>query len=138
MSEMLYGYSDDWGLSGTRISRAATRAGRPSTCGCLSPMLGPIVVPAGVEDDKVLFLSDILPTGWMAAENCEIEPGDTVAVWGCGPVGLVLLFRVRLALGAERVIAVDHYPHRLELAKNHGRRGGQLRGGERYERHCLK
>ncbi len=50
--------------------------------------IGPIVVPEGVPDEDVLFLSDILPTGWMAAENTQIEPGDTVAVWGCGPVGL--------------------------------------------------
>jgi threonine dehydrogenase-like Zn-dependent dehydrogenase len=81
--------------------------------------VGPIVIPEGIEDDKVLFLSDILPTGWMAAENCQIEPGDTVAVWGCGPVGL---FAIQSALvqGAERVIAIDHYPHRLELAKSLG------------------
>ena len=81
--------------------------------------VGPLVIPEGVEDDKVLFLSDILPTGWMAAENCLIEPGDTVAVWGCGPVGL---FAIESALvqGAERVIAIDHHPHRLELAKSLG------------------
>jgi threonine dehydrogenase-like Zn-dependent dehydrogenase len=67
----------------------------------------------------VLFLSDILPTGWMAAENCEIERGDTIAVWGCGPVGL---FAVQSAflLGAQRVIAIDHHNHRLELAKGLG------------------
>jgi len=81
--------------------------------------VGPIGIPDGVEDDKVLFLSDILPTGWMAAENCEIEPGDTVAVWGCGPVGL---FAVQSAfvLGAHRVIAIDHHPRRLDLAKSMG------------------
>ena len=81
--------------------------------------VGPIVIPDGVDDDKVLFLSDILPTGWMAAENADIEPGDTVAVWGCGPVGL---FAVQSAflLGAKRVIAIDHFPHRLELAKKFG------------------
>ena len=81
--------------------------------------VGPIVIPDGVDDDKVLFLSDILPTGWMAAENAEIEPGDTVAVWGCGPVGL---FAVQSAflMGAHRVIAIDQYPHRLELAKKFG------------------
>jgi threonine dehydrogenase-like Zn-dependent dehydrogenase len=67
----------------------------------------------------VLFLSDILPTGWMAAENCEIEPGDTVAVWGCGPVGLFAI-QSALVLGAQRVIAIDHYPHRLQLAKKLG------------------
>lgn len=81
--------------------------------------VGPIVVPEDIEDDKVLFLSDILPTGWMAADNCDIEPGDTVAVWGCGPVGL---FAVQSAflLGAHRVIAIDHHPRRLELARNLG------------------
>lgn len=81
--------------------------------------VGPIVIPDGVDDETVLFLSDILPTGWMAAENCEIEPGDAVAVWGCGPVGL---FAVQSAfvLGARRVIAIDHFPHRLELAKRLG------------------
>jgi threonine dehydrogenase-like Zn-dependent dehydrogenase len=81
--------------------------------------VGPIVVPDHLEDDKVLFLSDILPTGWMAAENCEIEPGDTVAVWGCGPVGLFAI-QSALIMGAHRVIAIDHYKTRLELAKQLG------------------
>ncbi|HZY68377.1 MAG TPA: zinc-dependent alcohol dehydrogenase [Devosia sp.] len=81
--------------------------------------VGPIVIPDHLDDDTVLFLSDILPTGWMAAENAMIEPGDTVAVWGCGPVGL---FSVQSAvlMGAETVIAIDHHPHRLELAKKFG------------------
>ncbi|HVM38074.1 MAG TPA: zinc-dependent alcohol dehydrogenase [Sphingomicrobium sp.] len=81
--------------------------------------VGPLVIPDHLDDDKVLFLTDILPTGWMAAENCDIEPGDTVAVWGCGPVGL---FAVQSAflLGAHRVIAIDHYPQRLALAKQMG------------------
>jgi threonine dehydrogenase-like Zn-dependent dehydrogenase len=78
-----------------------------------------LVVPDHLEDDKVLFLSDILPTGWMAAENCEIEPGDTVAVWGCGPVGLFAI-QSALIMGAHRVIAIDHYPTRLALAKQLG------------------
>ena len=73
----------------------------------------------GLEDDQVLFLSDILPTGWMAAENAAIEPGDTVAVWGCGPVGLFAI-QSALLMGAHRVIAIDHYPRRLELAKSMG------------------
>jgi len=81
--------------------------------------VGPIVIPEGVDDDKVLFLSDILPTGWQAAEYAEIEPGDTVAVWGCGPVGLFAIQSAFL-MGAERVIAIDHFPHRLELAKKFG------------------
>ncbi|MFC7537089.1 zinc-dependent alcohol dehydrogenase [Sphingomonas sp. GCM10030256] len=81
--------------------------------------VGPIVIPDGMEDDKVLFLSDILPTGWMAAENADIEEGDTVAVWGCGPVGLFAIQSAKL-MGAHRVIAIDHYPNRLKLAKQMG------------------
>lgn len=82
--------------------------------------VGPLVIPDdSIEDDKVLFLTDILPTGWMAAENADIEPGDTVAVWGCGPVGLFAIQSAFL-MGAERVIAIDHFPHRLELAKQFG------------------
>jgi threonine dehydrogenase-like Zn-dependent dehydrogenase len=70
-------------------------------------------------DEQLLFLSDILPTGYMAAENCNIQPGDTVAVWGCGPVGQ---FAIKSAymLGAERVIAIDRFPDRLELAQKSG------------------
>lgn len=81
--------------------------------------VGPIKVPTEIEDEKVLFLSDILPTGWMAAENCNIQPGDTVAVWGCGPVGLFAI-QSALVMGAEKVIAIDHYPHRLALAQKLG------------------
>jgi len=81
--------------------------------------VGPIVIPDGVDDDKVLFLSDILPTGWMAAENADIEDGDVVAVWGCGPVGLFAI-QSALLMGAHRVIAIDHFPHRLSLAKGLG------------------
>lgn len=81
--------------------------------------VGPIVIPEGVPDEDVLFLSDILPTGWMAAENAQIEPGDTVAVWGCGPVGLFAI-QSALLMGAGQVIAIDHHPHRLELARGLG------------------
>ncbi|MXO92709.1 alcohol dehydrogenase catalytic domain-containing protein [Erythrobacter arachoides] len=81
--------------------------------------VGPIVVPDHLDDDKVLFLSDILPTGWMAAENADIQPDDTVAVWGCGPVGLFAI-QSAIVMGASRVIAIDHYPHRLELARGLG------------------
>jgi len=81
--------------------------------------VGPIVIPDGIDDDKVLFLSDILPTGWMAAENADIEDGDIVAVWGCGPVGLFAI-QSALLMGAHRVIAIDHFPHRLQLAKGLG------------------
>lgn len=81
--------------------------------------VGPIVVPEGIDDEQVLFLSDILPTGWMAAENAQIRQGDTVAVWGCGPVGLFAV-QSALIMGAEKVIAIDHYPHRLDLARGLG------------------
>jgi threonine dehydrogenase-like Zn-dependent dehydrogenase len=81
--------------------------------------IGPIVVPDDMDDDRVLFLSDILPTGWMAAENALIEPGDTVAVWGAGPVGLFAV-QSALIMGAHRVISIDHYSRRLQLAKQLG------------------
>ncbi len=77
--------------------------------------VGPIKVPAGIPDETALFLSDIFPTGWQAAEQCDIHQGDTVAVWGCGPVGQFAI-RAALLLGAERVIAIDHYPRRLRMA----------------------
>ena len=81
--------------------------------------VGPIVIPDGMEDDEVLFLSDILPTGWMAAENADITAGDTVAVWGCGPVGLFAVQSAKV-MGAHKVIAIDHYPNRLDLARKMG------------------
>jgi threonine dehydrogenase-like Zn-dependent dehydrogenase len=82
--------------------------------------VGPYKVPDGLSDEKVLFLSDILPTGYMAAEQADIEPGDTVAVWGCGPVGQ---FAVQSAwlFGAGRVVAIDCVPERLEMARRLGR-----------------
>ena len=77
--------------------------------------VGPLVVPPGVSDEQVLFLSDILPTGYMAAEACDIVPGAVVAVWGCGPVGQFAIQSAYL-LGAERVIAIDHVAERLAMA----------------------
>ncbi|MCU1326319.1 MAG: Threonine dehydrogenase [Bryobacterales bacterium] len=77
--------------------------------------VGPLVIPEGVTDEQALFLSDILPTGYMGAEMCDIEPGDTVAVWGAGPVGIFAMKSAYL-LGAERVIAIDRFPYRLQLA----------------------
>ncbi len=80
--------------------------------------VGPIKVPKddGLSDERVLFLSDVFPTGYMAAENCDIHPGDVIAVWGCGPVGLFAIKSAYL-LGAERVIAIDRIPERLRLAR---------------------
>jgi threonine dehydrogenase-like Zn-dependent dehydrogenase len=81
--------------------------------------VGPIRIPEEISDEQALFLSDIFPTGYMAAENCDIQAGDVVAVWGCGPVGL---FSIKSAflLGAGRVIAIDTIPERLEKAERCG------------------
>jgi threonine dehydrogenase-like Zn-dependent dehydrogenase len=78
--------------------------------------VGPLKVPDHLKDEQVLFLSDILPTGYMAAENCNIQPGDVVAVFGCGPVGQFAIVSAYL-LGAEKVIAIDRIPERLNLAR---------------------
>jgi len=80
---------------------------------------GPLKIESGLDDEKVLFLSDILPTGYQAAENCGIEPGDVVAVWGCGPVGQFAIKSAYL-LGASQVIAFDDFDYRRELARTFG------------------
>jgi threonine dehydrogenase-like Zn-dependent dehydrogenase len=77
--------------------------------------IGTIKISAELSDEQVLFLSDIFPTGYMAAENCNIQPGDVVAVWGCGPVGQFAI-RSAFLLGAERVFAIDRFPERLRMA----------------------
>ncbi|WP_062234179.1 zinc-dependent alcohol dehydrogenase [Aureimonas sp. N4] len=81
--------------------------------------VGPIKVPDGLTDEQVLFLSDIFPTGYMAADFCDIQPGDTIAVWGCGPVGQMAI-KSAFLLGAERVIAIDTVPERLAMAQASG------------------
>jgi threonine dehydrogenase-like Zn-dependent dehydrogenase len=81
--------------------------------------VGPIKVPEGLTDDQVLFLSDIFPTGYMAADFCNLKGGETVAIWGCGPVGQFAI-KSAFLLGAERVIAIDTVPERLALAKASG------------------
>lgn len=95
--------------------------------------VGPIKVPNGLTDDQVLFLSDIFPTGWMAAENANIQDGDTVVVFGCGPVGQ---FAIRSAFlqGAERVIAIDEVPERLQLARDAGAETLDFSEGDLQER----
>ena len=82
--------------------------------------VGCLKIESDLPDEKVLFLSDILPTGYMAAENAEIEAGDTVAVWGCGPVGQFCIQSAWL-FGAGRVIAIDRIPERLAMARTYGR-----------------
>jgi threonine dehydrogenase-like Zn-dependent dehydrogenase len=118
MSEFLYGYPMT-GAFGYSHLTGGYAGGQAEYARVPYSDIGPIVIPDGIEDEKVLFLSDILPTGWMAAVNCEIKPEEVVAVWGCGPVGLFAI-QSALALGAHRVIAIDHYPHRLDLAKSMG------------------
>ncbi len=80
--------------------------------------VGAFKIESDLADEQVLFLSDILPTGYMAAENCQIKRGDTIAVWGCGPVGQFAIQSAFL-LGAERVIAIDRFPERLDLAASY-------------------
>jgi threonine dehydrogenase-like Zn-dependent dehydrogenase len=118
MSEFLYGYPMT-GAFGYSHLTGGYAGGQAQFVRVPYADVGPLVIPDGIEDEKVLFLSDILPTGWMAADNCDIKPTDTVAVWGCGPVGLFAV-QSAFALGAHRVIAIDHYPHRLDLAKSMG------------------
>jgi threonine dehydrogenase-like Zn-dependent dehydrogenase len=117
--EALYGYSGS-GLFGYSHLFGGYAGGQAEYVRVPFADTGPLKIPGGLSDEQVLFLSDILPTGYMAAENCNIEPGDTVAVWGCGPVGQ---FAIQCAwwFGAERVIALDHIPERLELAQKFGR-----------------
>lgn len=81
--------------------------------------VGPFKIPEGLTDDQVVFLTDIFPTGYMAAEHCDIQPGDVVAIWGCGPVGQFAI-KSAFLLGAERVIAIDRIPERLEMARQSG------------------
>jgi threonine dehydrogenase-like Zn-dependent dehydrogenase len=119
MAEELYGYSGS-GLFGYSHMMGGYAGGQAEYARVPFADVGPIKVPATLSDEQVLFLSDIFPTGYMAAENCNITPGDTIAVWGCGPVGQFAIASA-LMLGAERVIAIDSVPERLEMA---GRRAG--------------
>ena len=118
IAEDAYGYSPS-GLFGYSHMLGGYAGGQAEYVRVPFADVGPIKVEGDIPDDQVLFLSDIFPTGYQAAENCDIEPGDTVAVWGCGPVGQ---FAIQSAwmLGAERVIAIDRVPERLALAREWG------------------
>jgi threonine dehydrogenase-like Zn-dependent dehydrogenase len=115
MAEKMYGQSTA-GLFGYSHLYGGFAGGQAQYARVPFADVGPIKIPEGVPDEKVLFLSDIFPTGYMAAENCNIQPGDTIAVWGCGPVGQFAI-RSAFLLGAERVIALDDSPDRLEMAR---------------------
>jgi threonine dehydrogenase-like Zn-dependent dehydrogenase len=118
MVEKVYGYSPS-GLFGYSHMLGGYAGGQAEYVRVPFADVGPMKIPASLQDEQVLFLSDIFPTGYMAAENCNIQQGDTVAVWGCGPVGQ---FAIRSAymLGAHQVIAIDRIPERLRLAKTYG------------------
>ena len=130
MAEKISGYSGS-GLFGYSHMYGGYPGGQAEYARVPFADVGPIKVPDSLSDEQVLFLSDIFPTGYMAAENCGIRPGDTVAVWGCGPVGQFAIKSAYL-LGAERVIAIDRFPERLALACSHGRRADtRLHAGRR-------
>ncbi|MGG6293154.1 zinc-dependent alcohol dehydrogenase [Leptolyngbya sp. AN02str] len=115
MAEKLYGHSPS-GLFGYSHLLGGYAGGQAQYVRVPFADVGALKIPEGLTDEQVLFLTDIFPTGYMAAENCDIQPGDTVAVWGCGPVGQFAI-RSALMLGAERVIAIDRFPERLDMAR---------------------
>lgn len=119
LAETLYGYSPS-ALFGYTHLFGGYAGGQAQYVRVPFADVGPIKIPEGLGDEQVLFLSDIFPTGYMAAENCSIRPGDTIAIWGCGPVGQ---FAIKSAymLGADRVIAIDNVPERLSLAAREGK-----------------
>ena len=119
MAEAIYGYSGS-GLFGYSRMMGGYAGGQAEYVRVPFADTGAIKIPDGLPDEKVLFLSDIFPTGYMAAENCNIQRGDTVAVWGCGPVGQFAI-KSAFLLGAERVIAIDDNPDRLRMAAEDGK-----------------
>jgi threonine dehydrogenase-like Zn-dependent dehydrogenase len=118
MAEKLYGYTP-CGIFGYSHMLGGYPGGQAEYARVPFGDVGPIRVPDDLSDEQVLFLSDIFPTGYMAAEVCQIKPGDTIAIWGCGPVGQ---FAIKSAymLGAERVIAIDRFGYRLDTARDRG------------------
>ncbi|GAB4377310.1 MAG: zinc-dependent alcohol dehydrogenase [Elainellaceae cyanobacterium] len=118
MAEKLYGHSPS-GLFGYSHLMGGYAGGQAEYARVPFADVGPMKVPDGLTDEQVLFLTDIFPTGYMAAENCDIQQGDVVAVWGCGPVGQFAI-RSAFMLGAERVIAIDRIPERLRMAEASG------------------
>ena len=114
MAEKLYG-SSGAGIFGYSHIYGGYAGGQAQFVRVPFADVGCLQIPDGIPDEKVLFLGDIFPTAFMAAENCNIRPGHVVAVWGCGPVGLLSIVSCKL-LGAERVIAIDRFHDRLKLA----------------------
>jgi threonine dehydrogenase-like Zn-dependent dehydrogenase len=114
MAEKLFGHSAA-GIYGYSHLTGGFAGGQAQYARVPFADVGPLKIPDGMTDEQVLFLSDILPTGYYGAEIAGIRPGDTVAVWGCGPVGQFAIHSARL-FGAERIIAIDRFPYRLEMA----------------------
>jgi threonine dehydrogenase-like Zn-dependent dehydrogenase len=118
LMEAAYGYSGS-GLFGFSHMMGGYAGGQAQYVRVPFANVGPLKIESDLPDEKVLFLSDIFPTGYTAAENAQIEEGDTVAVWGCGPVGQFAIASAFM-LGAARVIAIDRIPERLALARQVG------------------
>src|SRR5947207_13668543 len=118
MADKLYGYSPA-GLFGYSHLLGGYAGGQAEYLRVPYADVGPIKVPQGLSDDQVLFLSDIFPTGYMAADFCGLKGGETVAIWGCGPVGQFAI-RSAVLLGAGRILAIDTVPERLALAREAG------------------
>jgi threonine dehydrogenase-like Zn-dependent dehydrogenase len=117
MAEKMWGYSP-CGMFGYSHMLGGYAGGQAEFVRVPFADINKIKVPPGLSDEKVLFLSDIFPTGYMAADMCNIQPGDVVAVWGCGPVGQFAI-KSAFLLGAERVIAIDRFAYRLSFARKH-------------------
>jgi threonine dehydrogenase-like Zn-dependent dehydrogenase len=118
MSEKLYGFSGS-ALFGYSHMLGGYAGGQAQFVRVPFIDVGALKIEDGLPDDQVLFLSDIFPTGFMAAENCDIKPGDVIAVWGCGPVGQFAI-RSAFLLGATRVIGIDRFHERLKMARAAG------------------
>ena len=117
IAEEMYGYSGS-ALFGYSHIYGGYAGGQAQYVRVPFADVGPLVIESDLSDEKVLFLSDIYPTGYQGADNANIEPGDTVAVWGCGPVGLFAIASAYM-LGAGKVIAIDRFPERLKLAREY-------------------
>jgi threonine dehydrogenase-like Zn-dependent dehydrogenase len=115
MAEKMFGHSP-CGIFGYSHLTGGYAGGQAEYARVPFADVGTLKIPNGMPDEQVLFLSDIFPTGYMGAEMCDIRPGDTIAVWGCGPVGQFSMASARL-LGAERVIGIDRFPERLQMAR---------------------
>jgi threonine dehydrogenase-like Zn-dependent dehydrogenase len=131
MAEKLWGHSPA-GIFGYSHLLGGFAGGQAQYARVPYADVGPVKVPNGLSDEAVLMLADVFPTGYMAAEACNIQPGQIVAVWGCGPVGQFAI-RSAFLLGASRVIAIDRFPERLRMAGEGGAETIDYETGDVYE-----